>query len=244
MYKKIHILICCLIIINTSKAQLYVSGIIYDSSFKYGVENVKVINSAGNYAYSDSLGNYKINVTDTDTIHFYFRNKPTQKFAVAKIPDLTRFNVKLHISYLGKYRLMKEVTVFSSSFKQKAEENRETYAKVFAYEKPGLQSNVSNGVAGADLNSLINMFRFRHNKTMRWFQKRLEAEEQEKFIDYRFSKYKVRRITQLEGALLDSFMLAYRPTYEFTSLADELAFNQYIINCFYEYKLEMLKPKN
>jgi hypothetical protein len=36
-------------------------------------------------------------------------------------------------------------------------------------------------------------------------------------------------------------MIKYRPSYEFTSQADELAFNQYILNCSYKYKIELLQ---
>lgn len=55
------------------------------------------------------------------------------------------------------------------------------------------------------------MFRFKRNRSIESFQRRLLIEEEDKYISYRFNKALVRRLTQLDGAVLDSFMLAFRP---------------------------------
>ena len=85
------------------------------------------------------------------------------------------------------------------------------------------------------------MFRFKRNKRLKSFQLRLEQEEQEKYITFRFNKTLVKKITHLEGQQLDTFLIKYRPTYEFVSNADEITFNQYILNCSYKYKIEILQ---
>jgi exonuclease I len=96
---------------------------------------------------------------------------------------------------------------------------------------------------GADLDELINIFRFKRNKRLRAFQQRLETQEQEKYIDYRFNKLFVKRITGMEGVLLDTFLVWYRPSYEFARNSSELSFNQYILNAFYQYqKLVDISP--
>jgi hypothetical protein len=137
---------------------------------------------------------------------------------------------------------MKEVVVFSKSYRQDSLENRSTYADVFNFQKPGIKTNLgTDGIAGADPNEIINMFRFKRNKRLKKFQLRLELEEQEKYVSYRFNKIFVRRLTQLQGEQLDAFLLRYRPSYEFTSEANELVFNQYILNCSYQYKIELLR---
>jgi hypothetical protein len=81
----------------------------------------------------------------------------------------------------------------------------------------------------------------RRNKSLRSFQLRLEAEEQEKYVTYRFNKTLIKRITNLDGEQLSMFIIKYRPTYEFASLADEMTFNQYILDCSYKYKVELLQ---
>jgi hypothetical protein len=129
------------------------------------------------------------------------------------------------------------VVVFSKSYKQDSLENRQTYADIYDYKKPGISTSLTpGGGAGADLDELINIFRFKRNKRLRSFQQRLETQEQEKYIDYRFNKLFVKRITGLDGILLDSFLVWYRPTYEFARNSGELIFNQYILNAYYQFQ--------
>ena len=65
---------------------------------------------------------------------------------------------------------------------------------------------------GFDLDELINMFRFKRNRSLASFQRRLLLEEQDKFVEHRFNKALVRRLTLLESPELDSFMLLFRPS--------------------------------
>src|SRR5204862_7593737 len=100
----------------------------------------------------------------------------------------------------------------------------------FNYPKPKLRTVSPEFRAGVgfDLDEIINMFRFRRNRNMLSFQKRLLQEEHEKFIDHRFTKALVRRLTNLDGNALDSFMLVFRPSYAFTQIANDYDFQTYI----------------
>lgn len=229
----------------TLKAQITISGTVYDSSKINFIPDVRVISTGGLFAITDSLGKYHVIVSEKDSISFVYQNKPTQKFPVKTITNQQQFDIALRVTYKGKYSLMKEVIVFSKSYRQDSLENRRTYAAVFNYQKPGIKTSMSpDGIVGADPNEIINMFRFKRNRNLRKFQARLEEEEQEKYVSYRFNKIFVRRITQLQGKQLDNFLIIYRPTYEFASQADELVFNQYVLNCSYEYKIQLLQKGN
>lgn len=220
-----------------ASAQMTVSGIVFDISKVNYVENVKVVSTGGGFVLTDSMGRYHILVHKEDSLYFFYNNKPTLKFAVSQIPDPNQFNISLSLAVKSKYSLLKEVTVIARSYREDSIENRETYSNVFNFTKPGLQSSMSpDGIPGADLGALINVFRFRYSKRMRKFRERLEAQEQEKYVDYRFNKTFVRRITGLQPPALDTFMAWYRPDYHFTREADELAFNQYILNSLYHFR--------
>jgi hypothetical protein len=169
--------------------------------------------------------------------------KPTQRFTMASVTDPDHFDISLRITIKGKYSTLREVIVKSRSYRQDSIENREAYKDVFGYHKPGISPSMQDGVAGMDLDELINFFRFKRNKRLKQFKLRLEDQEREKYVTYRFNKFLVRRITQLAGNDLDSFMVVYRPTYEFVSNADEVAMNQYILNASYEYKLHLPKSQ-
>lgn len=206
------------------------------------MEGVKVQSTGGTFGITDSLGRYVIAVTEKDSVYFIFKNKPTPRYPVKTIGDLQHFDIALHVPYKGKYKAMKEVVVFSKSYRQDSLENRQLYADIYNYKKPGLRTSINpGGAVGADINELINIFRFRRNKNLRKFQLRLEAQEEEKYINYRFSKIFVRRVTGLKEARLDDFMQRYRPTYEFLQACDELALTQYVLNWSYEYKAALLK---
>jgi hypothetical protein len=131
---------------------------------------------------------------------------------------------------------LKEVKVRPRNYKQDSIQNRIDYAKIFNYQKPKLRPVVAGTGVGFDLDEIINMFRFRRNRSMASFQKRLLIDEEDRFIDHRFNKALVRRLTLLEGTELDSFMLIYRPSYTFTKMAGEYEFQYYIKTAFFRYK--------
>jgi predicted transport protein len=246
LFFKIQFLLLFFIAIaNQLHAQLTVTGTVFDSSKRNYVENVKVESTGGKFTRTDSMGRYKIAVTDQDSLSFIYKNKPTQKFAVKDMANLSQFDLSLGVTVKGGYRTLKDVVVFARSYREDSMENRLTYADVYNYRKPTIRTSISpDGAVGADVNEIINMFRFRRNKHLRAFQARLEQQEQDQFVSYRFNKNFVRRITQLKGAELDTFMVRYLPTYEFASTADEVTFNKYILNSSYAFKIEQLKKEN
>ena len=246
LFLKIQVLLLFFIAVtNQLHAQLIVSGTVFDSSKRNYVENVRIESSNGNYTRTDSMGRYKISVTEKDSLTFIYQNKPTQKFVVKDIANLTQFDISLGVTVKGGYRTLKEVLIFARSYREDSIENRQNYADVYNYRNPTIRTSISpSGAVGADVNEIINMFRFKRNKRLRLFQARLEQQEQDYFVSYRFNKNFVRRITQLQGAELDTFMVRYIPTYEFASTADEVTFNKYILNSSYAFKIELLKKES
>lgn len=242
-FLKIHILLLLFIVAgNQLQAQLTVTGTVFDSSKRNYVENVQVESSGGKVTRTDSMGRYKITVSEKDSLTFIYKNKPTQKFAVNDIASITQFDISLGITVKGGYHTLKEVIVFARSYREDSIENRQTYADVYNYRKPTIRTSISpSGAVGADVNEIINMFRFRRNKHLKAFQARLEQQEQDHFVNYRFNKNFVKRITGLQGAQLDTFMVRYLPTYQFASTADDVTFNKYVLNCSYAFKAELLK---
>jgi hypothetical protein len=239
----IIILLCFIGCVNQTFAQFNLTGTVYDSTKINYVEGVRVETNTGKFTYTDSVGKYGLRVNETDSVVFTFRNKPTQKFAVKTIPNPNVFDIWIHVKVKGKYTTLKEVIVRANSYRQDSIENRRQYDDVFNHRNGKVGTSiVPGGGVGIDINDLINLFRFRRNKQLKAFRNRLELEEKERYINYRFNKTLVTRITGLKNAELDTFMVKYRPDYEFVQLSDELSFNEYIINAWYHYKMEMLKP--
>lgn len=239
---KIHLLLLFTCITASARAQLTISGTVFDISKRNYVENVKVESNSGRSTVTDSMGRYTITVQEKDSLLFIYNDKPTMKFSVKDIPDINKFDISLQVAVKSKYSTLKEVVVIAKSYREDSLENRRLYAEYYDFRRPGIRSSISpSGVAGADLDEIINLFRFRRNRMMKAFQARLEQQEQDRYIDYRFNKTFVRRVTQLQGAELDTFMVRYRPTYLFASSADEVTFHKYVLNNSYRFKLEMLR---
>jgi len=212
-------------------------GTVYDSTKTYPVISVSVLTSSGKGAVTDIYGHYEIDVKETDSVWFSYLNKPTIKYAVGKIVDASRFDIAIHVNV----PVLKEVIVKQRNYKMDSIQNRLDYAKAFDWQKPKLKATGSGemgAAVGFDLDEIIRMFQFRKNKSNAAFRDRLLAEEREKFIDHRFNKALVLRLTGLIGDARDSFMLRCRPTYEFCLYTGEYDFQFYIKKCYEVYKLE------
>lgn len=210
----------------TARAQYQVKGTVYDSSRTYPIESVSVMSTGGRATVTDSLGRYQLDVGEKDSIWFSFLGKPTPKYPVLKIADITRFDLALRL----KMDVMQEVRIRSRSYREDSLQNRRDYAKAFDFRRPNLASMTSiySGGAGINLDELIRVFQFRRNKSMEKFRERLLEQERDKFVDHRFSKPLVKRLTGLEGEALTQFMQLYRPGYEFALLSSDYDFQFYI----------------
>ena len=216
-------------------AQVIIRGRVFDMSKTIPLPAVSVLSTSGNGTTTDSTGTYSLLVDESDSIWFSYLNKPTPKFAVSSINKYNGFDISLHVPVTE----LKEVKVLPRNYKRDSIQNRLDYAKAFDFHKPGFAlSNPSSGAfgVGLDLDAFIDMFNFRKNRRMQHFQQRLLQEEQDKFIDHRFTKALVRRITKLSGAEQEDFMKRYRPSLEFTSTSTDYEFAEYIKLAWQEYE--------
>lgn len=207
-----------------------ISGVVYDISGRRPIEAVMVFTKFSG-TQTDSLGRYLIIVQAKDSLVFSLFGKSTQKFALDQIEDPSNFNIMIHVTGVD----LPEVTVRNSYYRSDSIQNRIDYAKYFNYQLPGLklsnQQNIfGNGgvTVGFDVNEVINMFRFKRNRNLQFLQNRLLKREQEKYINYRFTKRFVQKLTKLDGIRLDLFMEYCKPAYPTLSLLNDLELGYYI----------------
>jgi hypothetical protein len=215
-----------LITFSGAFSQLKVSGRVFDISKSIPLPSVSVLTTSGRGTVTDSLGFYSIEVDEKDSIYFSYLNKPTTRFPIKAIPNFYSFDISLHVPVAE----LPTVKVQMPNYRRDSLQNRRDYEKIFKYRKPGISvaTSPSGAGVGLDLDEFINIFRFRHNRHMLAFQRRLQQEEIDKFIDHRFTKATVRKITGLTGDSLMTFMKIYRPSYEFTQLSNDYEFLEYI----------------
>ncbi|RZS71929.1 hypothetical protein EV199_3842 [Pseudobacter ginsenosidimutans] len=217
-----------------SQSRFKVSGRVVDVSKAVPLPSVTIMTTSGMGTVTDSLGRYSIPVLDTDSIWFSYLGKPTPKYAVKSIPNINQFELSLHVTVTN----LPAVTVKSPNYRMDSLQNRRDYDKYFNYQKPGLSPSINpDGRVGADLNELIGFFQFRRNKRMAQFRDRLIREEEEKYIDHRFSRPLIIKLTGLRGAELEAFMMQYRPSVWFVRVATDYEVGMYIKECFLKYRI-------
>lgn len=218
--------------VSGSFAQVKISGRVFDISGKVPLEAVSVLSSSGNGTVSDGDGRYTIVLNEQDSIWFSYLTKPTNKYLVRTIPNKENFEIALHVYPTT----LKEIRFTPKNYRMDSIQNRQEYAKAFNFRKPGIETSINpGGGVGMDINSLISMFQFRKNRRMLAFQERLLREEADAFIDHRFNRALVIRLTGLRGDELNTFMELYRPNIEFTQNTSDYDFQAYIKRSFQQY---------
>lgn len=217
--------VIALLMCETVFSQIKIRGTVFDISKKRPLEGVSVMSTSGAGTVTDVLGNYTIKVSLEDSIYFSYLDKPTSRFPVKDMVATNNFDISLHVTS----NILPEVFVRPPDYRQDSIQNRKDYAKAFDFRRPGLSiSSLPAGSGGAgvgvDLGELVNVFRFKRTKSILAFQERLEQQEQDKFVDRRFNKSLVKRITGLDGEDLTMFMKMYRPSYEFSVAASDYDF--------------------
>lgn len=233
MIRKLFLHIIILFFPITLCAQNFLlNGVVYDSTRRFIIPAVRVTATNGNMSYTDSAGAYSILVTNADSLQFTYRNKSTHWFPVSEMKYNRQFDIALQVAVRDGYKMLREVIVVGKSYRQDSLENRIKYQKIFDANPGGLSVNTGGGLyggAGLDPNDIINLFRFRRNRSLKVLQNRLLQEETDKYIDYRFNKDLVKQITGFTGNELDHFMKVWRPDYELVAFTTELQFHSYIL---------------
>jgi len=238
-------ILTCLILISilplgNAIGQIQVKGTIYDVTQKIPLEGVSVMSTSGRGTSTDSNGHYSIMLPDKDSIFFSYLGKPTKPISVKDISSPWEFNMSLRVTS----GLLPTVFVRPKSYKLDSMQNRADYAKIFNFQKPNPFKTINTGaggVVGMDPNEIINLFRFKRNRQMASLQKRVLQQEQDKYIDHRYNKAIVKKLTGLQGSLLDSFMVKYRPDYYFVQARNDLELYQYIWEAGKQFKMYYVK---
>jgi hypothetical protein len=201
------------------------------------LDGVSVISNSGRGTATDSAGNYVLTVKADDSIYFSYLGRATVKYPVSGINSMAAFDIALHVDPVT----LHEVRVMPQSYHDDSLQNRKDYEKYFNFKKPN-PFTVTDGSAGLgmgaglDLDQIIRFFQFDRTRRLKAFQGRLVEDEQEKFVDHRFNRSTVLKVTHLEGDELDSFMAKYRPSYAFCKRATDYDLLDYIKLAFREYQ--------
>ncbi|NSL86335.1 hypothetical protein [Chitinophaga solisilvae] len=219
------ILVVLLLCSVVAAAQVRIYGTVYDRSARFGMSGVSVRGNTGAGTVTDSLGRYSIMLHRGDSVSFSYQGKSTQWFPVNEIQSHRAFDMSIHVDI----QTLPTVVVAAKprTFRFDSLERRNEYRKVFEFAPEYLTTGSGFGAgAGVNLDALFSM---RKIKRMEAFREFLIQDEQDKYVDYRFNKELVSKITGLESPALEFFMKEYRPNYwMIQSFRNEYEFYKYI----------------
>jgi len=209
---------------RTAVGQVQIMGTIYDESQRFAMSGVSVLGTSGIGTMTDSVGHYSIRLPSGDSIYFSYLGKTTVRFPVKDLAPGQPFNMALAISVDS----LPAAFVRGKNYLLDSLATRKEYAKVFDYHSQyvnGMKTEKRGGM-GIGLN-LDMFFNGKENRRMEAFQKRLIEDEHDNYVDHKFSRSIVRKVTGLEPPALDTFMVQYRPTYEFVQSCCETDYEFY-----------------
>jgi hypothetical protein len=198
-------------------------------------------------AFTGDDGKFTLsNVHPGDTVRVSSVGYTTYIFTVYKSNDTV--NVYLEQNSI----LLNNVSINGQrNYKADSLHLREDFAKQFNYRKPkvtdllktdlpgyvpnyGGATNSGTSIGGLDLLSVASLFG-RGKTAGAKFQKELQQDEKDNYIDHVFSKAKVTRFTNMHGDSLTVFMRMYRPDLDLAKSMTEYELIQYIKNSFDEF---------
>ncbi|HEY8398932.1 MAG TPA: hypothetical protein VIK80_13400 [Flavihumibacter sp.] len=205
-------------------AQQRVAGVIYDSQSDSIVQDVLIINlNTKESTYGSKEGKYSIAAAEGHKLVYS---------AVGYAPDTVlvefyMFVTGYDISLKPRFTTLKTVVVTDRNYQQDSIERRNAYRHLFDNRPAGITggNTPQNGV-GIVLSP--GSFFSKKNRQERELRKKLEQDEEAEYVNYRFSPNFVRQYTGLKGDSLQSFMLRFRPSYEFCRKANHEDMVNYI----------------
>jgi len=218
-------LLLSMLLCQVTVAQVVIKGTVYDKLARHGIPHVSVLSTSGIGTITDTLGRYNLKVPDDDSIYFSYLGKTSAKFPVKRLPPEQPLDVSLPVSM----DLLPSVTVRQPSYRMDSLANRNEYRKVFDYDADYGSAPGGGFGIGVSFDVLLNPRKFRRMEALK---KRLEREERDKYVDHRFNKALVKRITGLTAPALDTFMVEYRPSYDILKTFEtDYDYYSYIKSC-------------
>lgn len=234
IYGFIFLFILCTF--NGLSQKVELKGTVSDYFNHQPLYGVIVYSNSSDPVLTDTAGKFSISTSMQDSVWFSYFSKNTKKYPIDTIRNKQNFEIALYVDVAW----LPGIKVNTKTYKEDSLQNRNDYAKIFNFKKPGISivspspSYTPGFAVGFDLDALINIFRFRRNNQLTSFQQRLIQEEQDKYINHRFTENLVEDLTGINNKDLLDFMEYCRPEYYFLLTKNDLEFGYYIQQ---EYKM-------
>ncbi|HVW97816.1 MAG TPA: carboxypeptidase-like regulatory domain-containing protein [Mucilaginibacter sp.] len=198
-------------------------------------------------AFTDAFGGFIIVAAGTgDTLKVSHPGYKTYKSRV------TNTGLLIQIMLEPSEILLDDVVIRSNrkrDFERDSLENRRFYAKQFDYRAPTVTDAFTSKpfkepgeLLTLDLGTLIRAFTKKSTAAYK-FNKQLLRDERANFVDQKFNRGLVAKITALKGDTLSEFLIQYRPDFAFAKKTTEYEMELYIKQCYNAFLADLKKGK-
>jgi hypothetical protein len=217
--------------VRVGNGQQFLTGKVYVKGSSDTLISVSIHNiTAQRYDLSDEDGSYRIQASPGDHISFSsVGHKPDTVTVTASILTAS-YPVYLEI----KAQYLQAARVEYTNYQLDSMDRRKEYAWVY---EQGNEKRFEHERKGDGVGVTMNIFRNTSSaaKQRERLEKRLNKEEQDFYVDFRYSKEYVGKITRLKGDSLKTFMTKYRPSYDYCRRAAMVDMLVYINDCYKQY---------
>jgi hypothetical protein len=221
-----------------------ITGIVIEKTTKMPVSGA-LVSLGSTKTYTNTSGGFEISANNSamndslTIVHFAYK---TYSIAISKA--ITTLHIELEPAVIS----LNVVTVHSDrDFKKDSIENRIAYARQFNYKGPAVLDAFTgnpNKQPGEliSINPLLLIAALTKKSTPEYkFYKILIRNEHEQYVDEKFNRGIVTRITGLRDDTLSVFLTQYRPTYQFVLKAADYDMEFYIKESFKKFEKEGFK---
>lgn len=200
-----------------------VEGIVFDKDTRYRLTRVNIKNLRTNISiYNTTKGEFKLSVKEGDKI--------VAAISGYRLDTITYNKQSAILFYLQRLAIpLQEVVVKDSvlSARKRYEEMRKQFNSLNRLGNNQDLLAIGSGSVGLSIDALWSAFS-KEGKNARRLMDVMERDYKNNFIDEKFNKTLITKVTGLKGDKLEVFILNYRPSYYFVYGASEYDLVSYI----------------
>lgn len=205
-------------------AQRSFSGRIFDAESDSTLSGVSVFNvNSKAIVKSDTAGRYQISASEGDKIQFSSVGYNVENITV----EFYFFNSGYDVGLTARFNTLETVLVNQRNYSADSLERREEYRRILENPRPGI---TGGNTPQHGFGIVLSPFSFfsKPAREERALRKKLVYEEEMEYVDFRFSRELVAHYTGLKGDSLQTFLLKFRPSYEFCRASSQQDMINYI----------------
>ena len=226
-------LLLCLLVCLHGSGQQFLTGKVFKANSTEHLVSVSVHNiTQQRYDLSEEDGSYRMQAAPGDHISFSSVGYKADTVTVTASLLTAAYPVYLDV----RAQTLQSVRVGQfSNYQLDSVDRRKEYAWVYGHENTPKLAKDRQGADGVGVT--LNIFRNTSSaaKQRIKLEKRLEKEEEEYYVDSRYNKDYVSKITKLKGDSLSEFMRKFRPSYDYCRKAANVDILVYISDSYKTY---------